>query len=182
MIDYTALGVWTGVTTGLVALVTWLCDRARDRARMYLETVRCLEAEFSTARMYRNRRIAAEAFRSGILTGATDAIDEIVDFFEGVAYYEEIGAIRARDAWTCFFSYMYRFYHLAHEYIEQTRNDDPTLWQSFGLLYTKLYKIEAKDRKKQIKAKRNRILLPRDIEAKYIDQFIEEEANLRIDE
>ena len=181
MTDYAAIGIWTGVVTGIIALVTWLIDMKRERARIYLETVRCLQAEFSTPRMYRNRQIAAEAFKSANLDGATDAIDEIVDFLEDVAYYEETGAIRAKDAWTHFFSYMYRFYHLAHKYIEESRQDDPTVWQSFGRLYMKLYKIEMRDRKRAATEPR-KAELPRDLPATHIERFIQEETTLRIDE
>ncbi len=180
-IDYTALGVWTGVATGAIALFMWLSDRSRARARTCIDTIQRLQDQFSTERMYNNRRVAAEAFRRGEINDATDAIDEIVDFFEDVAYYEQEGFIGARDAWTHFFSYLYRFYHFCHDYIEENRTRDITVWQGFGILYLKLYRIEIKDRKKQTKLRGRLRSLPRDLPIEDISQFLEEECRLRVE-
>lgn len=179
-IDYTALGVWSGVATGVIALLTWLADRAQARVNLYIDTIQRLQDMFSTERMYTNRKVAAEAFLAGDISNATDAIDEIVDFFEDVSYYEQEGLIRSIDAWTHFFSYLYRFYHFAHEYIDDNRMRDPTVWQGFSILYLKLYKIEVRDRKKQDKLKGKSKPLPRDLPIDDINQFFDEERNLRV--
>jgi hypothetical protein len=89
--------------------------------------------------MYTSRKKAASAFQRGELKEAANEIDEIIDFFEGVAYLVNRGAIDKEAVWTCFFSYMYRFYHFAAGYIDEERERDPTLWSAFLDLYKKLY-------------------------------------------
>lgn len=183
--DYDALTAWTGLGTALVAIWALRSESLRHRFSTSIDLVMRLEDQFATERMYRNRRRAACAIRAGSLDDAVNEIDEIIDFFEGVGFLVENGALDKRAAWTCFFSYMYRFCHLVGEYIDRERRRDPTLWQGFIDLYRVLHAIEQKDRHRQWRLKPGTVFtcrkLPRDLNKKDLEQFLIEEASLDVD-
>lgn len=180
--DYNAITAWAGLGAALVAIYGLWAESRRHRFSTSLDLMFRLEDQFSTKRMYTNRKKAACAFHNGNWAEAGNEIDEIIDFFEGIAYIVEKGAIDEKAVWTCFFSYMYRFYHFASAYIKQERDRDPTLWHAFLDLYNKLYEIEQLDRRSQKHiSSRTSKGLKADLPVEDLQQFLREEMTLEID-
>ncbi|MDD3626305.1 MAG: hypothetical protein PHV06_03220 [bacterium] len=182
MIDYNAIAAFTGLGTAIIAVCALWLESRRHRFSTSLSLMLRLEEEFSTRRMYKNRKLAAYAFNNGRIREAANEIDEIIDFFEGIAFFVEKGAIDKESVWTCFFSYIYRFYHYAYGYINEERERDPTLWISFLDLYKKLYRIEQDNRNRNKRLKRIHIKNPKaNLKQKDLQQFLNEEMKLDID-
>jgi len=158
------------LTTALLAVFSLIMESRRHRFALGVDLVLRLEDQFGTPRMYTNRAKAAHAFQQGDYSLAANEIDEIIDFYEGVAYFVDHGALDRRLAWTFFFSYMYRFHHLAKEYIDKERRRDATLWDEFLHLYEQLLKIEC--------AERGRCGDIYELSEEDIQQFLKEELSL----
>jgi hypothetical protein len=169
-IDYNALVAWVGLGTALVAVLALWLEGRRWRFALGVELILRLEAEFRTARMYESRREVAGAFLSDNLTQASNALDEIINFYDGVGYFVERHALERKVVWNHFFSYMYRFWHYAQPYIESERRRDPTLWKSAGRLYHQLLRIEKKER--------GRLRAPLALSAGDLSQFLAAEARI----
>lgn len=156
--------------TALVAIASLWMESRRHRFALGVDLVLRLEDQFKTPRMYNNRAKAAHAFHQGDYSLAVNEIDEIINFYEGVAYFVDRGALDRKLAWNFFFSHMYRFNYLAKEYIEKERRRDVTLWDEFLRLYERLLKIECAER---IRCGDGHGLTEDDIE-----QFLREESSL----
>lgn len=177
--DYNAITALTGLAAALVAIYALWVESRRHGFSTSFDLMLRFGDQFSTKRMYTNRKKAASAFQRGKLKESANEIDEIIDFFEGVAYLVNRGAIDKEAVWTCFFSYMYRFYHFAAGYIDDERERDPTLWSAFLDLYKKLYAIEQKDRRKQVRSKHlSKKELKTDLLKEDLSQFLREEMTL----
>lgn len=158
------------LTTALIAVFSLIMESRRHRFALGVDLVLRLEDQFKTPRMYKNRAKAAQAFHQGDYSLAVNEIDEIINFYEGVAYFVDRGALDRKLAWTFFFSHMYRFHRLASEYIVKARRRDVTLWDEFLRLYERLLKIEC--------AERGRCGDPQSLTAEDIQQFLREESSL----
>lgn len=172
--DYEAITAWTGLAAAIVAIYALWAESKRHRFSMGIELILRLEDQFSTQRMYTNRRKAACAFRNKNYVEAVNEIDEIIDFFEGVGFLVKRGALHRKVVWTFFFSYLFRFWYLAKEYIESERRRDPTLWTEFVDLYNNLLQIEQADRRKRE--------APLELNRDDLEQFLREETSLNISE
>jgi hypothetical protein len=172
--DYDAITAWAGLAAALVAIYGLWAESRRHRFSMGVELILRLEEQFSTRRMYANRRKVACAFQNEKYAEAVNEIDEIIDFFEGVGFLVKRGALERKVVWTFFFSYLFRFWHFSKEYIEDERGHDPTLWTEFVDLYNNLLKIEWADRRK-----RN---APLQLSQDDLEQFLREETSLNVTE
>jgi len=153
-----------------MAIYALWAESRRHRFSAGIELILRLEDQFSTERMYTNRKRAACAFQKKSCGEAVNEIDEIIDFFEGVGFLLKRGALDKRVVWTFFFSYLYRFRHLAEEYVVKERRRDPTLWPDFVSLYDQLLVIERAERRRQQAAV--------ELSQEDLAQFLSEETSL----
>jgi len=148
MIDYNAIMALAAVVAILVAIITMWFESRRSRFSIGVDIILKLDSEFNNKYFKEIRKQAAVAFSSGDLSQGSNAIDSILDFFEGIAFFAKCKAVDNKVVWHFFFSYMYRFWHLAYEYIKEERNNDPTLWTAIIDLYPRLLRIERRERRR----------------------------------
>ncbi|MDP3043029.1 MAG: hypothetical protein Q8N21_01370 [bacterium] len=172
--NYQVITAWTGLTTAIVAIYALWAESRRHRFSTGIDLILRLEDQFSTQRMYVNRRKVARAFQNKNYVEAMNEIDEIIDFFEGVGFFVKRGALDRKVVWTFFFSYLFRFRHFAKEYIENEQSRDPTLWTEFVDLYNNLLQIERADRRNRKSSL--------EISEDDLEQFLREETNLAVSE
>lgn len=146
--DYNAIIAWASVVAVLVALIALIAESKRSRFSAGVEIILRLDKDFYSPYFKEIRKQAAFAFRNkDYSNGSNAAIDSILNFFEGVAFFTKRGIVDKETVWYFFFTYLYRFWHFAGEYITNERKFDPTIWTGCIHLYSQLLKIEKKARK-----------------------------------
>lgn len=148
VLDYNAIMAWAAVTAALTAVITTWVESKRSRFSISIDLILRLDNDFNSPHFKEIRRKAAVAFRSKDYSKGSNEIDDILDFFEGVAFFIKRRAVDKKTVWHFFFTYMYRFWHFAEKYIAKERETDPTLWTAYIDIYSQLLKIEKQDRQR----------------------------------
>lgn len=154
--NYDAVMAWTAIASVLVALasvlvalIAILVESRRSRFQTGVGLVFRFNDRFYNPDFSRKRKQAAKCLAKGLpVTSKSFAVDDILDFFEEIAFYTHRGALDKKTVWFFFFSYMYRFFSLAKNYIEQERKIDPTIWTGASWLYSELIRFERADRRR----------------------------------
>lgn len=147
LLDPNTIMAAASVIAAVTAIVAIWVESRRSRFASGVDLIHNLDREFRSERFLHIRANAAR----GLLaqpTANTNAVDEIFDFFEEVAFFVRRGALDLETTWYFFFSYMYRFHTVAAEYIAAQRRSDATLWHNHVTVYPKLLAIEERDRAK----------------------------------
>jgi hypothetical protein len=77
------------------------------------------------------------------------ALDDLLDFFEGIAFLSlRKGTPDPESVWCFFFGYIDYYLHAAKEHIQQAKKDDPMQWQELIRFHDQLISIERKHHKK----------------------------------
>jgi hypothetical protein len=147
-LDYNAIMAWAAVAAALIAVITVWFESRRSRFSTGVDLILRLDNDFNSPHFKEIRKQAAVAFSSGDYSSGSNAIDSILNFFEGVAFFTKRGAVDKKTVWHFFFTYMYRFWHFADKYMKKEREADPTLWTACIDLYSQLLKIEKQDRQR----------------------------------
>lgn len=145
-LDYNVIIAWASVGAVLVALIALIAESKRSRFLAGVEIILKLDKDFYSPYFKEIRKQAAVAFRSGEYSIGSYAIDSILNFFEGVAFFTKRGIVDKETVWYFFFTYLYRFWHFAEEYVIKEREFDPTIWTGCIHLYSQLLKIEKRAR------------------------------------
>ena len=76
------------------------------------------------------------------------ALDDLLEFFEGIAFLSmKKGTPDPESVWCFFFHWIDHYYHAAKDYIEQVQKTDPLRWRDFVDFRKQLVSIENKHRK-----------------------------------
>lgn len=169
-VDYNAIMAWAAVVAVLIAVITIWTESRRSRFSIGVDLILRLDNDFNSPHFKEIRKQVAVTCRSGDYSTGSNAIDSILDFFEGVAFFMKRGAVDKETVWHFFFTYMYRFWHFADKYIEKEREVDPTLWTACIDLYSQLLKIE--------KQERQRLGGNIDLSEEDLQKFLNEESTL----
>jgi len=145
LLDPNAIMAATSVVAAITAIVAIWLESRRSRFASGVDLIQKLDREFRSEQFLRTRAHAARALLSTPVTN-TNAIDEILDFFEEVAFFVRRGALDRETTWYFFFSYIYRFNAAATEYVVAQRRNDATLWHNYITVYPRLLSIEQRER------------------------------------
>jgi hypothetical protein len=117
-----------------------------------------LDAHFNSPDMKAIRRKAAsfllQRFQSHVLLPDDQhkcrvALDDLLDFFEGIAFLSfRKGTPDPESVWCFFFGYIDYYLHAAKEHIQQAKKDDPMQWQELIRFHDQLISIERKHHRK----------------------------------
>jgi hypothetical protein len=139
-----------------------------------------LDAHFNSPDMKAIRRKAAsfllQRFQSHVLLPDDEhkcrvALDDLSDFFEGIALLSlRKGTPDPESVWCFFFGYIDYYLHAAKEHIQQAKKDDPMQWQELIRFHDQLISIERKHHKKGYE--------PPD--ENQLRRFLEDEAELSV--
>lgn len=69
-------------------------------------------------------------------------VDDVLDFFEDIAFMVNKQALDQEMAWHAFFHWMRLYYQASEKYIDERRQEEPTVWKYFIGLYHKLVALE----------------------------------------
>jgi hypothetical protein len=139
-----------------------------------------LDAHFNSLDMKAIRRKAAsfllQRFQSHVLLPDDEhkccvALDDLLDFFEGIAFLSlRKGTPDPESVWCFFFGYIDYYLHAAKEHIQQAKKDDPMQWQELIRFHDQLISIERKHHRKGYE--------PPDEDQ--LRRFLEDEAELSV--
>jgi hypothetical protein len=99
------------------------------------------------------------------------ALDDLLDFFEGIAFLSlRKGTPDPESVWCFFFGYIDYYLHAAKEHIQQAQKDDPMQWQELIRFHDQLISIERKHHRKGYEPP----------EEDQLRRFLEDEAELSV--
>ncbi|MDR3643208.1 MAG: hypothetical protein P4L74_06315 [Candidatus Doudnabacteria bacterium] len=69
-------------------------------------------------------------------------VDDVLDFFEDVSFMVEKQALDEEMVWHAFYHWMRLYYQASATYINERRQEEPTVWKYFICLYPRLNALE----------------------------------------
>lgn len=134
------------IAAGAIWVAVWSYRSQVEQSKITLavQILMKLEDDFDNPRMRAKRTRAAKALQSQPNKGTAD-IDAILDFFEGVALYEQSGAIETKFVWHGFYLWFSYYYHLTKIYRTEVRQDDSETWADLERLYQRTSSFEGQN-------------------------------------
>ncbi|MDE3023328.1 MAG: hypothetical protein KGI54_16015 [Pseudomonadota bacterium] len=146
-------------------------ESERARYSSGVETLLKFEERFNRQEMKQVRQNAAEYFLKDNSSNNISNVDQVLDFFEGIAVLVHKSVLDKWLAWHYYSNWIFGYYSAAEQYINQVRKDSPTSWQDLCDLYIEMIEIELEEhpslKSKNIKYNK-----------KEIEDFLETESNL----
>lgn len=160
------------VITALAALITAIASYVqayRLKIALQVETLSKLVERFEGESYQKKRNLATLSCLNHIKNRKPeDEIEDILDFFDEVAFLVRLNALTAEMAWHEFYHWIKLYYQAAQEYIKERREKEPAVWEDLYKLYPELDCIEEKKYPKSYKKK---------LEEKELKKFLKEELN-----
>jgi hypothetical protein len=173
---FTALAAFAALGTAIAAFL----QIRMSRQSISVDALLRLDAHFNSPDMKAVRRKAAsfllQRFQSHVLLPDDEhkccvALDDLLDFFEGIAFLSlRKGTPDPESVWCFFFGYIDYYLHAAKEHIQQAKKDDPMQWQELIRFHDQLISIERKHHRKGYE--------PPDEDQ--LRRFLEDEAELSV--
>jgi len=152
---FTALAAFAALGTAIAAFL----QIRMSRQSISVDVLLRLDAHFNSPDMKAVRRKAAsfllwQRFNPHLVLPDTQnkcrvALDDLLDFFEGIAFLSlRKGTPDPESVWCFFFGYIDYYLHAAKEHIQQAKKDDPMQWQELIRFHDQLISIERKHHRK----------------------------------
>lgn len=136
------------IVTAAAAVFAIVVEMRQSRFAMRIDLLRGLDADFWDQEMQDDRALAARHLLDAIEnTANADGADDILDFFEMIAYYEYKGALDAHAVWLTFFYWIHGYISAAGERVASVQMGDATQWILLLKLHKKLVRIESRQRR-----------------------------------
>lgn len=116
----------------------------RDSLRAALEVLTHLDVEWSSEEMSKSRGAAASAL---LQARPSHDVDDILDFFDQVAYLVQRGALDTETVWYRFYWPMANYWFASQDYVAKVRQEDPDTWNNLDPVMAELTAIELQRRK-----------------------------------
>ena len=153
----------------IVAIVKLVDDAKRSRFQAGVTIMLRFVDQFESPEMCEQRKKAASAIKisrgSQTFQNMKDA-DEILDFFETIAFLAKKKGVDKEFVWHTFYYWMHRYFLLCQGYIFFVQKTDKARWEDLCWLHAKLNKIELSKAGRQNDLK---------VEEKGLLEFIEDE-------
>ena len=157
---------------GLVVAIFKLVDDAkRSRFQSGVSIVLKFSEQFDSEEMQGSRKTAASAIKlhkNSKQPADMKAVDDVLDFFETVAYLAKKDGIDKEFAWHTFYYWLHRYFLLCQGYIFAIQEKDKARWEDLCWLHTELNAIE------ELRGGKNNDLKVGDYR---LTEFIEEELS-----
>jgi hypothetical protein len=170
--NYDAITAWAALVAAIIAVLAIWAESRRQRFAMGVELLLRLDEQFHTERMLANKKRIACAFLANDCSQVPNEMIEIIDFYDEVGFFVRRGGLDKKAVYTFFFSYMFRFWYVARDYVDQERRQDPTLWNDYEKLYRDLHKIEL--------AERHKLKVSLELQEDELRQYFAEDAELEV--
>jgi hypothetical protein len=156
----------------IIAAYQVLLSRLTLRADLILR----LDERFESSEFLNKRRAAAQALRTQT---DLETVDEVLDFFEGLALLVRRKAVDEELAWHYFFYWLHGYWLYAHDYVRQKQGNDPALFAELPSFHERLLAIETRKRLVAIERRRRTGALPANVQVELPDEiwssFLEDE-------
>jgi hypothetical protein len=142
------LAVITSITS-IITIIILMKQTKVSRLQTRVTILMKYTDEFDSHLMQDARIRASEALKIARETQKIDGlgeIEDVLDFFEGVALLVRQKAIEPILVWHSFFYWIHRYYSLGKDYIDSVRKDpkERSTWEDLVWLHPRLLKIEKK--------------------------------------
>ena len=127
-----------------VAVVELRQRNQLDSLRASLDVLTHFDVEWSSDDMSKTRAAAASSL---LQLRPSQDVDDVLDFFDQIAYLVERGAIDEDIAWYRFYWPMANYWFASQDYVSQVRRDDPDTWSNLDLVMKRLVAVELNRRK-----------------------------------
>jgi hypothetical protein len=147
LIDWTAIGSIATSVGVIVAVVALIIESRRSRFTKAIDILMQFDNRFDSLEFREIRCRAAEFLLSGSKEEDKDgrqAIADVLNFFETVAFLYRNKAIRADMVWHTFASWLLPYWKAAESYVQRRRLDDPNSYGETAVLFDAVWSIEQK--------------------------------------
>jgi hypothetical protein len=146
--------IWTVLAALIVALaaagsaavvVRELREQTRrETLRASVDTLAHFDAEWTSEDMAGVRGAAASSLLEKRLSRD---IDDVLDFFDEIAFLIDRGAVDEETVWYRFYWSMANYWFASQTYVERVRQDDPEAWSELRQVMPRLAAIEMRRRR-----------------------------------
>ena len=147
LIDWTAIGSIASSISVIVAIVVFIIESRRSRFTKAIDILMQFDNRYDSPEFRKIRRSATEFLLSGSKEEDRDgrqAIADVLNFFETVAFLYRNKAITANIVWHTFASWLLPYWKAAESYIQKRLLDDPNSYGETAVLFDAVWSIEQK--------------------------------------
>jgi len=144
-IDWTAIGSIATSIGVIVAVILFIIESRRSMFTKAVDILMQYDNRFNSQEFRKIRRRAAEFFLSGSKEEDKDgrqAIADVLNFFETVAFLYCNKAIKANMVWHTFASWLVPYWKAAESYTQKRLLDDPNSYRETAVLFDAVWSIE----------------------------------------
>lgn len=147
-IDWTAIGsIATGIGV-IVTVIVFIVESRRSRFARAIDILMQFDSRFDSPEFRGIRRCAAEFLLSGAKEEDRDgrqAIADVLNFFETVAFLYRNKVIEANMVWHTFASWLLPYWKASDSYLRRRLLDDPNSYRETAVLFEAVWSIEKKE-------------------------------------
>ena len=132
------------LTAAAVAVFDFHQRNQRDSLSVSLDVLAHFDAEWGSDEMGKTRSAAATSL---LQMRPSHEVDDVLDFFDQIAYLVQRGAIEEEIAWYRFYWPMANYWFASQDYVSQIRREDPDTWSNLDGVMSRLIAIELRRRK-----------------------------------
>lgn len=139
---------WSVVVSGvgvLIALIALLIESARARFSRGVELLMLLDDRFESAEFRRTRRRAVEYVAAGLPPEEFEgrqALEDVLNYFENVAYLLRRGALDVRSVWQSMETWLIPYYVLSEPYIARCQVEDGEWYAELDALVARVHDLD----------------------------------------
>jgi hypothetical protein len=173
-IDWTAIGSISSSIGVIVAIIIFIFQSRRAMLTKAIDILMQYDKRFDSTEFRLIRSRAAKYLLSGNKKEDGDgrqAISDVLNFFEAVAFLYKNKIIKADMIWHTFASWFLAYWKAAELYIQESRLEDPTAYEDTNTLFDAVLTIEKKARFNRTK---------KSIDDEYVKHVLECETELYI--
>jgi hypothetical protein len=137
-----AISAGASCAAALVALANVVVTNGNAKRARALDLLHKKEQEFDSERMRKTRRRAAAELLSK--SDATAAVDEVLDFMEGLSRMVVEGDLPADLAWHSFYHWYIRYFYATIAIRSVERKRDPSIWESIEQMQPLMKRLQRK--------------------------------------
>jgi hypothetical protein len=173
-----AESIWSLLAALIILLLFQMFAEYRKRTYDPTLALRFLE-EFDGDEMHSLRAAAAQTLKGDVAGRGANVpypseLDDVIDFFETIAFYMQGDQITPETAHHAFYYWIRGYYYATEGYLKDARSQEPSTWEYVKLLFDMTSEIERHRAKKLGKT-----VVPFDVDK--IVEFLDEEICLESD-
>jgi len=146
-IDWTAIGSIASSVAVIVAIIVFIIESRRSTFTRAIDILMQYDNRFDSQEFRATRRRAAKFLLSGSKKEDKEgrqAINDVLNFFENIAFLYNNKVINADMVWHTFASWFLPYWKTAEFYIKESRSYDSTSYENSDALFADVLAIEKK--------------------------------------